>query len=691
MAQYPSHAAGSTIALGDRLTDFSSIDLTVEGRAAGGMGLVVWGHNVFGGSQMTALKLLQPERLAAAASPAARATIEQQFEQEALVWCHLWHHQSVTSAHWLTRLPGLGNVPALVLEYAPNGSLRDSLKTALRERRPIPLRSALAWALHIASALAHIHQPDPPHERPEPLVHCDLKPENVLLDTYGWAQLTDLGLTRAYATLAVETRVPHVTDAGTGEGGAPTDTEHQELVARLREELRAQGLLPGGSAAAGSLAALLPMPDATTLLATRTVRIPSTRAAPAGTNAGDADAQIGEGVAGSPPYMAPEQWRGMTGVVPATDIYAFGVLLYELFAGYATLHPFPRDPRPYFTQDLYTEALKTGYDPALLAWHASHTDLIYRRRTDRVRGERAIGEHRLSDVEAWEAALTSGPCADVLASVGGSARMRAEACLRRIDELAAACMAWEPTARPNAAELVTALASLAENPCGLEPLPIPQPDSATPESEGAFWSNLGVTYSRLGRQSEAINAKRQSVDHDPTDPVKWVNLGASLAAVGEMQRNEARQAEARGHAADAAQLNKVAQAALEEALEMYRQAQARITPKTLASYPTLLASLANNEGAVFSMLERYGEAVAADERALALNPAKLDTRFNQALHYARWSQEPGATREERLARLEAAQSAITAVLALVPDIANGRLVAERIEKALADPAHRFVG
>ncbi len=38
-------------------------------------------------------------------------------------------------------------------------------------------------------------------------------------------------------------------------------------------------------------------------------------------------------VAGTPPYMPPEQWLGLDAVEPASDVYALGVLLFELFAG----------------------------------------------------------------------------------------------------------------------------------------------------------------------------------------------------------------------------------------------------------------------------------------------------------------------------------------------------------------------
>lgn len=39
---------------------------------------------------------------------------------------------------------------------------------------PSFLETAFAWAQQIAAALAAIHTPDPDHERPQPLVYCDL-------------------------------------------------------------------------------------------------------------------------------------------------------------------------------------------------------------------------------------------------------------------------------------------------------------------------------------------------------------------------------------------------------------------------------------------------------------------------------------------------------------------------------------
>ena len=83
---------------------------------------------------------------------------------------------------------------ALVFEFMPNGSLENWLsKNELSEPRDLYMnfRQRLDAAIDIAYALDYLH-----HDFEETIVHCDIKPSNVLLDDGMVAHLGDFGLAR---------------------------------------------------------------------------------------------------------------------------------------------------------------------------------------------------------------------------------------------------------------------------------------------------------------------------------------------------------------------------------------------------------------------------------------------------------------------------------------------------------------
>ncbi|THU47179.1 hypothetical protein C4D60_Mb09t12800 [Musa balbisiana] len=78
----------------------------------------------------------------------------------------------------------------LVYEYMANGSLEDRLFR--RGNTPvIPWQYRFRIAAEIATCLLFLH-----HKKPEPLVHRDLKPGNILLDKYYVSKISDVGLAR---------------------------------------------------------------------------------------------------------------------------------------------------------------------------------------------------------------------------------------------------------------------------------------------------------------------------------------------------------------------------------------------------------------------------------------------------------------------------------------------------------------
>ncbi|KAG8094595.1 hypothetical protein GUJ93_ZPchr0012g18937 [Zizania palustris] len=83
---------------------------------------------------------------------------------------------------------------ALVFEYMPNGNLDEWLHNPLLEdgnRRVLNLSQRIDIAIDVACALEYLH-----HHKPVPIVHCDLKPSNILLDNEKVAHLGDFGLAR---------------------------------------------------------------------------------------------------------------------------------------------------------------------------------------------------------------------------------------------------------------------------------------------------------------------------------------------------------------------------------------------------------------------------------------------------------------------------------------------------------------
>ncbi|KAJ8765613.1 hypothetical protein K2173_014735 [Erythroxylum novogranatense] len=85
---------------------------------------------------------------------------------------------------------------ALVYQYMVNGSLEQWLHSTdktdgIHESRSLNLIQRLSIAIDVASALDYLH-----HQCETPIVHCDLKPSNVMLDADMTARVGDFGLAR---------------------------------------------------------------------------------------------------------------------------------------------------------------------------------------------------------------------------------------------------------------------------------------------------------------------------------------------------------------------------------------------------------------------------------------------------------------------------------------------------------------
>src|SRR5712691_6648063 len=75
-----------------------------------------------------------------------------------------------------------GRTPFIVMEYAPNGTLRQRHPRGTR----VPLPAIVSYVKQVASALQYAHD--------ERLVHRDVKPENMLLGLNNEVLLSDFGI-----------------------------------------------------------------------------------------------------------------------------------------------------------------------------------------------------------------------------------------------------------------------------------------------------------------------------------------------------------------------------------------------------------------------------------------------------------------------------------------------------------------
>ena len=233
---------------------------------AGGMGEVYLAEQVYLKKQF-AVKVLPPEL-------AEIGGFIERFRTEAQVMAKLEHPRLVPIVH-MSQHDG---VFYIAMEYVtgPKGeplSAADYLKS--RKGGRMKPKQVRAWAIQIASALIHAHE--------HGIVHRDIKPGNVLLDSKGHARLADFGLAKIIGDEFIEDEARKSRASETApyvDGDTPTLTR------------------PKGKRS-------------------------------------DTPTRTGDGPIGTYNYMSPEQRGDLPGapIDARTDIYAFGVMVYRLLTG----------------------------------------------------------------------------------------------------------------------------------------------------------------------------------------------------------------------------------------------------------------------------------------------------------------------------------------------------------------------
>jgi serine/threonine-protein kinase len=118
-------------------------------------------------------------------TPAQQQAQQQQFQREAMMLSRL-RHQSLPQVHDYFIEPN--GQQYLVMEFVEG----TDLHTLVQQRGALQEAQAVAWSTQILDALEYLHTQQPP------IIHRDIKPQNIIITPQGRAMLVDFGIAKMF-------------------------------------------------------------------------------------------------------------------------------------------------------------------------------------------------------------------------------------------------------------------------------------------------------------------------------------------------------------------------------------------------------------------------------------------------------------------------------------------------------------
>lgn len=493
----------------------------------------------------------------------ADEAIRDRFRREAQIWVNLERHPYLVRAHFVDDVAGR---LFIAMEYiAPGDEGLNSLEGYLR-RRPPGLAQSLRWAIQFCYGMEYAFSKGV-------RAHRDVKPANILISQDGTVKIADFGLAGVLgAPGGGSGEAPGARAGRSGSGEAPDRRPDIAITAQ----------------------------DGRVGLSVQTLR--------------------GTGF-GTPTHMPPEQFTEAATCDMRSDIYSFGVVLYQMAAGRLPfLAAAPRNASPgegarfwWEMHRLHREApvprVETPLWPCIRRCLEKEPSARYRsfgelrleleRLLERESGE-VVRPPEPGELEAWEWTQKGGS----LHHLGLD-----EEALRCYDKALGLdpgnALIWS-----NRAGSLYALDRMEEA--------VQCCDRALAISPGLApaLSNKGTVLQALGRYEEAVRCYDQALEARPRDPVAWTNRGnalRSLARYEEAVRSYDRALEvdprlALAWSGKAGSLHELGR--YEEAVASYDQVLA-LEPHQSGAW--------NNRGRSLYCLQRLREALESYDRALALD------------------------------------------------------------------------